>query len=218
MAYQKNTGSHIDIQRVIEIAKRQGRRFGASATLTLTAGADTDDDITLGNAGYSYSGFKTGDRPTILISRRIAYDGDGVNAYIYRDPTFVDGTIGGTAWDDDYFRNSNDINPKTSLVTINIGLTAGSSTGNLSALGEETFMPQFIFGNTSNQGNGGLIPLIDDPLIMPPNKQYILISKNRSTSTAETVASHVEWVEVDHIPGIVLDNDGNFVSYNGELL
>lgn len=209
--------SHLDTKDTIDILQRQGLTFDISSRLTLTAGVDggTNDEIVLGDAGYTFTGFRTGSKPVLFFSRKISYDDVGVIAYIYRDPTFVGGTPGGTILDD--FRNDNDINPSASQVIMNTGLIADGSVGSISDIGDETFKRQFVFGNTSNQGSGDFIETLDRALLAKPNTQYILVFKNISESGVQVVGSHLSWAEPDHIPGLIIQN-GEFVAYNGAKL
>lgn len=181
------------ISEIIDVCKVSGSTFVASASLDLTAADDDSDDIENlggGDGGYSFTGFRTGDKPVILYRRKISYNDDGVIAYIYREPTFVGGTIGGSPSTN--FRNPNDINAKPSTVVINGGLASAGNAGDVLPLGSETATREFVFGNQSNQGAGGFVSILDEPVIISPNKQYLLIFKSEA-GVPQSVASHLGW-------------------------
>lgn len=205
--------ANMSLSEIIELSVRQGQAFGISGSLTVAASDDDLPDITLGNAGYSYTGFMTGANPVIFYSRKVAFNSVGFIAYVYRNPTFVGGSIGGTSTQS--FRNVNDINAGISGATLTGGLAANGAAGDVESLGEETVVREFVFGNESNQGAGGRPETLDEPIIMLPNTQYLLVFKNKSTSSAQNFGSHLRWCEPDRIQGLVI-KDGGFSAYNGE--
>lgn len=190
---------------MIELLSRAGFGFEISALFTLSAGSDKLEAINKANNGYVFFSFKTGSKPAILYGRKISYDDEGVHAYVYRDPVYTGGTIL------DKIRNSNDVNPEEPEVVIKTGILGA----NISSIGEESRAPAFVFGNNSNQGNGGFVETIDTPQLILPNKEFLLIFKNRSTSNVQHIGSTLRWVEGD-IPDLIVQN-GSFVAYNGPL-
>ena len=81
MAIEHNSTYHVSTEEIIDICKRQGRAFEASVD------ASGDDEIAGGEALRTV--FVTGDNPVIFFSRKLSYSGDGINAYLYRDPAVV---------------------------------------------------------------------------------------------------------------------------------
>jgi len=142
----------------------------------------------------------------IFYGRRLSFSGIGVNAYIYRDPVYTGGAPASIE-----INNANDINPKTEFSSF---VTEATITDN----GVLSRAPVYIYGNESNQGKGSSLEAIDDPQIMPPNSVYLFVLENRDQTSAQDFASIVQFVEPDKIPGLVLDENGEFVSYTGEEL
>jgi hypothetical protein len=191
--YPENTTYHIDTNQVIDIAFRQGFAFEASAEITL-AGGDVSEVV-----------FTTGSKPVILYSRQVSYEADGINFDVYRDPDFS----GGSTTDIEVL-NSNDINPGSPECYFTTGAT-------ITDQGVKSRATIYSFGNDSNSGNGGALQVIGTPQILAPNSSILLIAENRDTQQND-FASIVRWVEVDRIPGLVVDSNGNFIRYNGKTL
>lgn len=171
----------------------RGVCYEASAVISLAAGNDTPA-LVMGEAGTHYAVIKAPpDRALILFSREISFDGDGVYAYVYRDPTF---TPSGTTltWANDGINNPNDIKSRPSTATIEVNVTPTD-------LGELSRSAKFIFGNQSNQGKGGILQTIEIPQIIAPNEELLLVFKNIGGNT-ERVGSHLVWVEVEYIEGL----------------
>ncbi|AUG84885.1 hypothetical protein Athena1_0040 [Vibrio phage Athena1] len=190
--------AHKSLEEIIDICKRQGLAFEASADFS---GANS---ISAGESSKII--FITGSKPVIFYGRRLSFSGVGVNAYIYRDPVYTGGTPATIE-----VNNANDINPKTELSSFVIGATI-TDDGVLSRA------PVYIYANESRQGKGLALESIDDPQLMPPNSVYLFVLENRDQTSAQDFASIVQFVEPDKIPGLVLDENGNFVSYTGEEL
>jgi hypothetical protein len=161
--------------------------------------------------GESINIFTSGDRPVILFSRVLSRDGVGVDAYIYRDPVFTGGIP--VTWENDGYQNSNDINPKSGLVEIT-QLPVLTTPGNYGTL---TRSPIRIFANTSNQGKGDYIDVIESPQLLLPNKSICLRLKNRETSSVQKIASHLRWVEPRTMPDLSII-DGVFKGYTGRVI
>lgn len=189
--------AHKSLEEIIDICKRQGFAFEASADFS---GANA-----IPAGGSSKIIFTTGSRPVIFYGRRLSFSGVGVNASIYRDSAYSGGTVSIDV------NNANDINPQAALSSFISGATVTDD-------GILTRAPVYIYGNESNQGKGESLEAIDDPQIMPPNSTYLFVLENRDLSSAQDIASIVQWAEPDKIPGLVLDENGNFSSYTGELL
>lgn len=188
----------IPLDLKIDEWERQGVVFEASAILSLVAGANQSETITPTDAGYSFASFKATTKPVVLFSRDISFDGSGVFAYVLRDPEHTGGT------DFTSINNANDIKPKEATVEIKIGILGA----NISNVGVISRMPRFVFGNQSNQGNGGILQTIETPQYIAPNDELLLVFKNYSTSNAQKVASHLRWAEPDRIPQLWSPIDG----------
>lgn len=189
MAYKK-------LEEVVDIAKRQGLAFESSADFSGVneiAANETSKIV-----------FVTGSKPVIFYSRRLSFSGVGVNAFIYRDPVYTGGTVSID------INNANDVNPATPLSSFISGATV-TDDGVLSRA------PVYVYGNESIQGKGAVLEVIDDPQLMLPNSTYLFVLKNRDVNNPQDIASIVQWVEVDRISGLIIQN-GNFVSYNGASL
>lgn len=182
------------LNEVIEIARFQGVSFEGSADFS---GANA-----IPAGGSIKTIFITGDKPVIFYSRKLSYAGDGINAYLYRDPTYT----GGVALID--INNPNDINPQESQCTFLSNATVTDD-------GIVSRATVYVYGNQSVQGRGEVLEVIDSPQLMGPNSTFLFVLENRDGSNVQDVSSIVEWSEVDKIPGLIIQN-GAFVAYNGE--
>lgn len=191
--YPENSTYHISTEEIIDICKRQGLAFEASLETSVAAN------------GLLKTVFVTSDKPVIFYSRKVSYDGEGLNGYVYRDPVFTGGT------ETIEITNPNDINPQANESIFLSGATV-SNDGVLS----RARVP--VFANTSVQGKGESLEIIDDPQIIPPNSNTLFVIENRDINNPQTIASIVQWVEPTRIPGIILNSDGTFNRYNGKLL
>lgn len=181
--------SLITVDQIISICERQGFAFEASINFDLPT------------ATPRVTFFKTGDKPVILYARRVSFDGDGVDAYIYRNAEF---TGGGAA--ESY--SVNDLIQEDAQSVITGGATEVSA-------GVLTRAPVYIFGNTSNQSQGAVLQAIDSPQIMPPNTVYRLVLDGRAGT--QSVASHLSWCEPSRVAGLVF-KDGVWEYIGEELL
>lgn len=168
----------------------EGKVFEASAILTLSAGVNTSDVITPTDAGYSFTAFKATTKPVVFFSRQVSYNGDGFYAYAMRGASYTGGTLVTE------INNANDIDPLEPTVEIVTGIPGA----NISDIGVYSRMPKFVFGNASNQGNGGALQTIETPQYIAPGDTLLLVFKNVSTSNVQKVASHLRWAEPDRIP------------------
>ena len=190
--YPDYTPYHITTDEIIDVCKRQGVAFEVSV------------DLTLAGNGTLKTVFITGERPVIFYSRKISYNGSGINALIYRDPVYT----GGTELLD--INNPNDINGATPLSKLISGATI-TDDGILSRA------PVYVFGSTTNSSEGESLQTVDDPQIIPPNSTILLVFESRD-SQSQDLAAIAQWVEPTRIPGLVLNNDGTFDRYNGKSL
>lgn len=190
--YPDNTPYHITTDEIIDVCKRQGVAFEVSV------------DLTLAGNGTLKTVFITGERPVIFYSRKIGYNGSGINALIYREPVYT----GGTESLD--INNPNDINGAIPLSKLVSGATI-TGDGILSRA------PVYVFGSTTNSNEGESLQTVDDPQIIPPNSTILLVFESRD-SQSQDLAAIAQWVEPTRIPGIVLNDDGTFDRYNGKTL
>ena len=176
------------VKELVNICERQGVAFQASAEFSLASGSPIE------------TMFRTGSKPVIIYSRKISYDGAGLNAKLYRDAASSNGTIIESFSTNDLIQND-----------AQSGFYSGAT---ITVSGEETRAPSFIFGNSSNQGQGAALQAIDEPQIIPANSEYRFVLESRSGT--QTVASQVEWCELDNIEG--LSNSSGEWEYVGEDL
>lgn len=188
-----NATYHVSMDEVIDICKRQGLAFESSV------------DVSIPSGGSLKTVFVTGSKPVVIHSRRVSYDSDGLNAFIYREPVYTGGSVTIEV------NNPNDINPQPSQCSFISGATVTND-------GIQSRAPVYVYGNTSKQGKGESLELIEDPQIVPPNSEVLFVLGSRDSTGAQQVASIVEWIEPDRIPGIVLDDNGDFVRYSGRQL
>lgn len=195
--YPENKTYHTFLSEIIDICKLQGAAFEASVDLSGVSAIPAGESVK--------TVFVTGSKPVIFYSRKLSYSGDGVNAYLYRDPSYTGGT---EAID---INNPNDINPQANESIFLSGATVTDD-------GIASRAPVYVYGNTSVQGRGEVLEVIDSPQLMAPNSTFLFVLENRDTTNPQDVSSVVEFVEPDRIPGIVLNSDGTFNRYNGKLL
>lgn len=160
---------------------------------------ETSAEISIGSSSDHYTLIYTGNKPFILYERKVSYDGEGFNAFIYRDPIIANIT-GGTLLEGSSFQNSNDFIDEESGITITVDVTVPDGSE-----GELTRRPEYVFGNTSNQSQGDALQLIGTPQMVPADKYLLLRLQNRDNSS-QSLASHLRWLEPSNIPGIELVN------------
>lgn len=180
----------ISLLNKIDEWERLGVVFEASAIIDLASGANVDPSITPTDSGYSFTSFKATTKPAVLFSREISFDGNGVFAYVLRSSSYTGGTLISE------INNANDIKPKQPTVEIKGGILGAD----ISDIGDQSRMPKYIFGNQSNQGNGGILQTIESPQYMAPGDELLLVFKNNSISNTQKIASHLRWAEPDRIP------------------
>ena len=191
MAFPSNviSPSQQALSELLDIWERQGYVFEASAQFTLAGGASNKTI------------FVAGARPVILFDRQLSYDGEGVNAAIFRAPTYTGGTLVTE------INNANDIIAQTNTGNLYTGAT-------VTVDGIQTRSIKYVFGNATNTGRGDALSVISSPQLILPGAVLNLVLTNRDTNTTQVVASHLRWAEPPTIPGLVIQN-GQFVSYNG---
>lgn len=182
----------IPLAELVQACELMGYMFEASAEFPLAA-SGVNDSLFIAQA-----------RPVILFSREMSYDGEGVNADVYRGAEFTAGT-GST----NEINNPNDFFPDIeSTVIIRTGSTITSD-------GTKSRATRRIFGNASNQSKGDALQSLGRPLYIPPEQITLLRITNRDSTSTQTVAPHLTWIEPDRIPGIELDSTTGGYIYKG---
>ncbi len=125
--------------------------------------------------------FLTGALPVSLKGRVIGYTGTGVKAEIFEAPTYT----GGSSVP---YQNASAINRVTGLTQIIVGAT-------VTADGTLTFAPDYLIGNTSNQGKGSYGDSVsgrEKPL--KPNTAYLFRITSLDTQPQD-ITSLLTWYE-----------------------
>lgn len=179
----------ITIQTYDESNKKAGVQYAASRFLSMTQGQ------------YVYSIIKTGDKPVDLKKREFAYTGNGLVAYMFKNPTYTGGTL-------DSIRNMTDINPVPSGIELIAGITIPTPTtlpthtGANAPLewGEIFAEPTYAIGPQTNQTTGSVNQAYASNRILAPNTEYLLVIYSRST---QEVSPRLEWYEgeLDRVGG-----------------
>lgn len=125
--------------------------------------------------------FRTGKYPVSLKRRLVSFTGTGVTGEIYQNPTFTGGT-------QESYQNATTISPEVGLSQIIVNLSTLTDDGTLA------FAPVHAFGNTSNQGKGGVLTLVEPEHILAPNTDFLLRLTSLD-SNPQTIASHIVWYE-----------------------
>lgn len=159
----------ITVQGYQEANVKNGVQYEASKNFGSVAGSTSIDTI-----------FTTGSLPVALKGRVVSFTGDGVSAFIFKAPSFTGGST-------EAFQNATDINPVAGGITITTGVT-------LTDDGTLLFAPIHAFGNSSNQGKGGILTLLEPEQILAPNTDYLLRLTSLDAS-AQNIASHLRWYE-----------------------
>ena len=156
-------------QSYTEANSKLGTQQEGSTLITGLAGNASNDTI-----------FITGALPVALKGRVISYSGIGVNAQIFESPTYTGGT-------DAPYQNASAINPVTGLSQIIVGAT-------VSATGTLKFAPDYLLGNTSNQGRGNTGQILGRERLLKRNTTYLFRITSLDPQT-QSVASLLSWYE-----------------------
>ncbi len=191
----RDGNEHVMISEIIDIAMRQGSAFEASTVFSISVGLVNATSTLFRN---------NSNKLIILYSRRVSYDGGGLNLRVYRDPVYTGGTV-----IPDIIRNPNDINPVDPVTELVTGATVTSK-------GIETRSPEYIFGNQTGSGGGSPNQTIYSPQFVRPGKTLLLEIESRVGT--QVVSSKLEWVEVSRIPSIVSDDNYVTARYTGVSL
>lgn len=156
-------------QTYTEANSKSGVEHEGSTLLIGVAGLASNDTF-----------FVTGALPVALKGRVIRFTGEGVTAEIFTGATYTGGASAP-------YQNASDINPVTGLSQIIVGATSTDD-------GLLAFAPDYLIGNTSNQGQGSAGSVIGREKLFKPNTTYLL----RLTSLdlqAQDISSLLTWYE-----------------------
>jgi hypothetical protein len=156
-------------QSYTEANAKNGAQHEGSTLLLGVVGLASNDTI-----------FLTGALPVSLKGRVIGFTGNGVVAEIFELPTYSGGASA-------TYQNASAINPIAGLSQIIVGAT-------VTADGTLVFAPDYLIGNTSNQGKGVTGAIIGREKIMKPNTAYLFRLTSLDTQ-AQDITSLLTWYE-----------------------
>lgn len=159
----------LTVQSYDEANAKNGTQHEGSTLLEAVPAGGTNDTI-----------FLTGALPISLKARIINFDGTGVKGEIFSGPTYTGGTVAP-------YQNASDINPVTGLAQIIVGATITDD-------GTLAFAPSYSFGNTSNQGKGGIGATLGSEKLLKPNTAYLFRLTSLDTSP-QNISSLLSWYE-----------------------
>lgn len=196
----RSTNKHTMLDELIEICRLQGCAYGAARSFDFVLAEEIKESLFVTNA-----------KPAILYSRFIRYNGLGINAYSYRDPTVTD--YGAPELT---IRNSMDF---YDFPGDHAGATVRLYANQTASGGTETRPFVELFGNDSNQGKGNPGQTLDDPHFIRPNEviRHVLQSRQQN-STEQHVYVKLNWIEPDRIPGVEYNSDSDSWFYRGVSL
>lgn len=125
--------------------------------------------------------FITGNLPVTIKDRSFGYTGTAIRADIYKNPTYT----GGTASTE--IKNTNDINPEETTVTIIQGAT-------ITDVGTKLASTAYLLGGTRNQSKGNASSAITSEYALAPNSVYVLSTESLD-DTVQDIAVHNGWYE-----------------------
>tara|TARA_R110000772_G_scaffold154265_1_gene265239 strand:- start:902 stop:1474 length:573 start_codon:yes stop_codon:yes gene_type:complete len=158
----------ITTQSYTEANSKLGVEHEGSTLFTAT-GLSTNDTF-----------FVTGALTVALKGRVIGFTGDGVAAEIFTGATYTGGTSAP-------YQNASDINPVAGLSQIIVGATVATE-------GSLAFAPDYLIGNTSNQGKGSSGQVAGREKLLKANTTYLF----RITSldaASQDITSLLTWYE-----------------------
>ncbi len=159
----------LTVQNYSEANAKNGTQHEGSTLLSDVAAGANNDTI-----------FLTGALPVSLKARIINFDGTGVKGEIFSGPTYTGGTPAA-------YQNASDINPVAGLSQIIVGATVTND-------GDLVFAPSYSFGNTSNQGEGGIGEVLGSEKLLKPNTAYLLRLTSLDAAT-QNISSLLSWYE-----------------------
>ncbi len=159
----------VNTQSYTESNVKLGVQHEASRLFTL-AGSANSDSIMI-----------TGSNPVALKARTLGYDGSGIEARIFRAPTYSGESAIILP------RNPNDINPVLSEIALYTDAV-------VTVDGTEVFAPAFLLGAASQQNKGAVGAHVGQEKILRPNTVYLLRLTNLD-SQAMQVSAYISWYE-----------------------
>ncbi len=159
----------LTVQSYSEANAKNGTQHEGSTLLVDFAAGATNDTI-----------FLTGPLPVSLKARIINFDGAGVKGEVFTGPTYTGGTPA-------EYQNASDINPVAGLSQIIVGATVTDD-------GDLVFAPSYSFGNSSNQGKGGIGAALGSEKLLKPNTAYLFRLTSLDAST-QNISSLLSWYE-----------------------
>ena len=159
----------VNVQSYIESNVKLGVQHEASRLFTL-AGSANSDSIMI-----------TGSNPVALKARTLGYNGSGIEARIFRAPTYSGESAVILP------RNPNDINPVLSEIELYTDAV-------VTVDGTEVFAPAFLLGASSQQNKGAVGAQVGQEKILRPNTTYLLRLTNLDTQSMQ-VAAYISWYE-----------------------
>jgi hypothetical protein len=159
----------VNVQNYLESNVKLGVQHEASRLFTL-AGSINSDSIMI-----------TGSNSVSLKHRTLGYDGAGIEARIFRAPTYSGESALVLP------RNPNDINPVTSEVQLYTDAV-------VTVTGTEVFAPAFLLGGATQQNKGAVGAEVGQEKILRPNTVYLLRLTNLDTQAMQ-VSAYITWYE-----------------------
>lgn len=136
----------------------------------------------LGANGNQRTIFITGAKPAAIKARLVAFDGAGIEARVYKAPTYSGGTSV------PYF-NLSDINPVTGGVQILAGAT-------ITAPGAEFGARSYLIGSIQpGSQSAGSFSVAGQERSLAPNTTYMLELISMDTAKAQRVSAYLSWYE-----------------------
>ena len=126
--------------------------------------------------------FITGAKPVAIKARLVSFDGAGIEARVYKWPTYSGGTLA------PYF-NLSDINPVTGGVQILAGAT-------ITATGTEFGARSYLIGSVQpGSQSTGSFSVAGQERSLEANAVYMLELISMDTAKAQRVAAYLSWYE-----------------------
>ena len=126
--------------------------------------------------------FITGAKPAAIKARLVAFDGAGIEARVYKAPTYSGGTSV------PYF-NLSDINPVTGGVQILAGAT-------ITAPGTEFGARSYLIGSIQpGSQSAGSFSVAGQERSLAPNTTYMLELISMDTAKAQRASAYLSWYE-----------------------
>ena len=126
--------------------------------------------------------FITGAKPVAIKARLVSFDGAGIEARVYKWPTYSGGTLA------PYF-NLSDVNPVAGGVQIRSGAT-------ITATGTEFGARSYLIGSIQpGSQSAGSFSVAGQERSLAPNTAYMLELISMDTAKAQRVSAYLSWYE-----------------------